>query len=252
MSEISVDSSDSESSNSRLDGGRDRSQTADRTIEVLLLLARTGPLRLAELVDTLGVPRRNIGRLMASLEAAGLVRRNRQTLVYDLGVTLAWLGRLAEERVGLARLGEPIVESLRDATESTALLHVRQADGLVAAVVKVPRERFSVNFPVDVRIPAWVGIGRLVLAHLSPHDRRRQLAKIPHPVDLAALEEFRTQGYAISRGEVVEGVHALGAPVFDPAGELVAVLAVASLSDVEAHAGKVVAAAADLTQILRS
>ena len=90
-----------------------------------------------------------------------------------------------------------------------------------------------------------------MLAYLPDDELRRRLAKAPNAIDRDVIAQFREQGYATSRGEVIEGIHALGAPVFDPAGDLVAVVAVATITEVETQADKVKAAAAEITQSLQ-
>lgn len=228
----------------------DRSQSVDRAIEVLIALGRRGPMRLSDLINDLGLPRRNIGRLLSSLEKAGLLRRDSSSLEYDLGFTLAWLGNVAGERLDIARLAKPAIQTLMAETHATALLHLRQSDVLVAAVVCTPQDRLSVNFPVGERIPLARGIGQLVLAHMSAEARLRYLRRTGEPFDIDYLERIREQGYLISRGEVVEGVHAVGAPVFDPSGDVIAVVAIASTGEVNAHFGEVAAVADQISGML--
>jgi DNA-binding IclR family transcriptional regulator len=228
----------------------DRSQSVDRAIEVLIALGRRGPMRLSEIINDLDLPRRNVGRLLSSLEAAGLLRRDPASLEYDLGFTLAWLGNVAGERLDLARLAKPVIQGLMAETHSTALLHLRQSDALVAALVCTPQDRLSVSFPTAQRIPLSRGVGRLVLAHLPAEARRRLLYRAGERVDTGYLDNLKEQGYLVSHGEVVEGVHAVGAPIFDPSGDVVAVVAIASMSDITEHAIKVVSAAEQITCML--
>ena len=50
------------------------------------------------------------------------------------------------------------------------------------------------------------------------------------PAALAAdLNEIRVRGYAVSRGDVTAGVGAVGGPVFDASGRVVAALSVGGL-----------------------
>ncbi|MEN8583998.1 IclR family transcriptional regulator C-terminal domain-containing protein [Burkholderia sp. RS01] len=93
-------------------------------------------------------------------------------------------------------------------------------------------------------------MGRLVLAHLPAEARRRYLYRAGEAVDTGAFEHIKEQGYLVSHGEVIEGIHAIGAPVFDPSGDVVAVVAIASTSDVEEHAAGVVGAANQISHML--
>ena len=49
---------------------------------------------------------------------------------------------------------------------------------------------------------------------------------------------------------MIEGIHAVGAPIFDPSGDVVAVVAIASISDVAPYATEVVSAADQITRML--
>lgn len=232
-------------------GTPEQSLSVARAVELLMTLTRDGPSRMNELVDTLGLPRRNISRLVSSLEVAGLVRRDARTLQYDLGSTLAWMGRVAAERSDIVTLAEPLLQDLMARTRTTTLLHVRQVDAVVLAHICVPSDRLSVTFPLGGRIPLWKGTGRAVLAHLRGDERDRYLRTEAAGMDEVRLEEIRRQGFEASRGEVVEGVLAVGAPVFDPTGAPIAIVAIAGVTErVLDHAPDVAETAGLLTSRL--
>lgn len=186
------------------------------------MLAVHGPQRLVDLGPKVAAPRRAVQRLLASLEAGGLVQRDAATRRYDLGIGAAVLGRLATERVDLARVAPPHLARLHDQTSQTALLLVRQGDLAVSAHIEAPADGPAIVFPVGRSIPLWRGAARAILAFL-PADER---ARIGDAVEIAGLEarlaDVRRRGFAVGHAEVLPGALAVGAPVFDPFGHCVA------------------------------
>lgn len=231
----------------------ERSQSVDRAIEILRVLAVHGPQRLVDLAGKLAVPRRALQRLLVSLESAGMVQRDTESRRYDLGIGAAVIGRLAAERVDLARVAPPHLGRLLRDTGETALLLVRQ-DGLaVSAHLEPPTDGPAIVFPVGRSIPLWRGAARAILAFIPPDEQR----VYGHAADLDDLPEriaeIRRRGYAVGHAEVLPGAVAVGAPVFDPFGHCVAaVLALGSEShlDVDRCAPVVVAAARELSAAL--
>ncbi|MGH9138335.1 MAG: IclR family transcriptional regulator [Acidimicrobiales bacterium] len=234
-------------------GRRERSQSVDRAIEILRVLAVHGPQRLADLEPTVAAPRRVLQRLLVSLEAGGLVQRDAATRRYDLGIGAAVLGRLATERVDLARVAPPHLTRLLHVTGQTALLLVRQGGLAVSAHLEAPADGPAMVFPVGRSIPLWRGAARAILAFL-PGDEQAVLGSAADVDDLAdRLAEVRRCGYAVGHAEVLPGALAVGAPVFDPFGECIA--AVVALGhdahlDVDRCAPAVIAAAGELTASL--
>ena len=85
------------------------------------------PLALAGLVDATGLPRATTHRLATALEAHGLVRRTEDGR-FALGLRLVALGRAAADQLPLAEAARPALAALRDATEESVQLYVRQGD----------------------------------------------------------------------------------------------------------------------------
>ena len=220
---------------------------------MLYAVSQAGPLRPAELGRQIGIERRALSRLLSSLEGAGLLRRGDRDGAYDLGAGLVTLGRLAGERNVLAKIARPALQRLLGIVRATVVLHQRGVDHLSPQAILYPPGEVAIRYPDGRRIALWEGIGRSVLAALS----ERELA---HHIDLSArpdlrqhIEDTRRAGVAISRGEVVVGVTAVGAAVLDGAGAPVAVVAIVAPrdSEPEQHAPAVREAAAEITALLR-
>jgi DNA-binding IclR family transcriptional regulator len=98
----------------------------DKAVEVIDCLV-TGPKTLAELVTVTGLPRATAHRLATALEHHDLVRRDGDGR-FALGFRLATLGRAALDSTPLAELSRPALAWLRDKTEESVQLYVRDGD----------------------------------------------------------------------------------------------------------------------------
>lgn len=213
--------------------GTERSLSADRAAEVLAVIGRLGQLRIADLASELGVQRRNVSRIAASLEHAGLLRRGSPSHAYDLGPTLAWLGEEAESRLHINAAARTYLRALMTATKTTSVLFSAQSDGLISVAVEIPHDRLAVSFPLATGIPHTQGVGKLLqvygIASVVP-------ATQPGHIPSSEQTLIRERGFLISDGEVVPGVKAIGSPIITRDGAMTGVVAVASTVPVEHHA----------------
>jgi len=98
----------------------------DKAVDVIDSLV-AGPKTLAELVAATGLPRATAHRLATALEQHDLVRRDADGR-FALGFRLATLGRAALDSTPLAELARPALAWLRDTTEESVQLYVRDGD----------------------------------------------------------------------------------------------------------------------------
>ncbi|WP_239028199.1 IclR family transcriptional regulator [Pseudonocardia acidicola] len=219
---------------------------------------------LQQITRSTGLPASTCQRLVHNLVREGFLDRDGDR--YRIG--MAFVRWAAPGTVGrdLVRLVRPVLQRLRDETGETACLYVR--DGAFRTVVAVAETRHVVMrlFKVGMVMPMHAGApGKVFLAH-DPTARADVLAEglrrfTPHtPVDVAVLdaqvEQAGNDGYSATFSERHEGVGSISAPVFDQAGELVAVLGIGAPTqrvgpaDVDRLAPAVVAAGAAASRAL--
>lgn len=206
--------------------GPETSQSVDRAMELLHLLAVRGALRLVDIDRAMAGPRRALQRLLNSLENAGLVSRDPSTKMYDLGMGLAMLGALSEQRTELPRLAPAHLRCLADETGQTGMLLVRRYDDVVCAHIEVPAAGAALVLPVGRAIPLWAGAARAVLAHLGTGEVDRLVPAEARPRIDDDLALIRRQGWSTARGEVLTGAAAVTVPVFDAVGHVIACVGV--------------------------
>lgn len=198
-------------------------------LSVLENMAATGPIGVSALARKLREPKTTVHRSLQTLHAAGWIRSLEQSSdhgrqrLWMLSPKLLSLG----QRAGHPRLRDtalPIMEELRNKTRETIHLMVPQE----RVVVLIER----LDSPQPLRIVRPLGgrsllhiasNGKAVLAHLNEAEQEAYLARplkasTPNTItDSGALREelerVRKNGYAVSLGELDEGVRAVAAPI---------------------------------------
>jgi DNA-binding IclR family transcriptional regulator len=210
------------------------SQTLDRGLQVLSVLAGTpGGLTVTEVAGRLGVNRTVVYRLVATLEARALVRRDaRGRLHVGLGVL-----QLASGVQPVVRdLSVPVLRRLAEAVGCTA--HLTVADGgeaLALAVVEPSWTDFHVAYRVGARHPLDQGAaGKAILA-----GRERRAGR-------------SAPAYVVTAGELQTGAHGLAAPVrgVDGLEGSVGIVTLGTSIDEKTVAPRVTAAAGEIAGLL--
>ena len=222
-----------------------QSQTLSRGLRALELLAESEmPLTIAELSAGLGVHRSIAYRILRTLEAHALVRRD------DAGRVSAAPGLVALARGvsrGLQEAALPELGVLANELDMTAFVAVLDRRDCVTLVTVEPRHgRTAVIERPGTRHSVTTGAaGIAVLAALGEDGWARLDTGTAYRAE-ARLAARR--GYATSHNEVLDGVSAVAAPVRVP-GQLPAAVAVVyfgSGKDEHAIGERVMASAASI------
>lgn len=185
----------------------------DKSVAILDALAAHGPLSLAGLVDATGVSRPPAHRLAVALGAHGLVGRDADGR-FRLGLRLLAWGSRAAAPAELVDAAGPVLAHLRDETDESAQLYVREGDRRVCVAVAERPSGLRDTVPVGASLPLTAGSGGSVLLAWSGG------------IDDARLEAVRTRGWAESVAEREAGVASVSAPVRDGDGAVVAAISV--------------------------
>jgi DNA-binding IclR family transcriptional regulator len=214
-----------------------------------------------ELARRIGVSASTASRLLATLEAAGMVQRNGQG-PYRLGLALVSLADRVLSRLDLQTLARPVLLELMERTGETATLSL-PSEREAITVDSVP-SRSSVVSMARLGRPSMAhatAVGKVMLAFGGgPLPRERDLVAltdrtITDRADLAAeVRAVRERGYGTVFGEREVDVNAIAAPVFDRAGSLAAILGIQGpagrLEDPTRHLPVLLLGTAQLTRAL--
>jgi DNA-binding IclR family transcriptional regulator len=243
-----------------------RIPAVDRALQALDLLCSGGePLGIRDLSQRMGVPRSTVYRILNSLEAHGVARRD-SVGRYLPGTRLLGWARAVPRGADLVSLARPTLDALAQAAQATAKLSVLDGDVALVVAVSAGPGAYSIATQVGRRFPLHAGAASKVLAaHLPDAERDALLAgplpratptTITDPEALAeALSVVKRDGLATDRAEYIDGVHAIAAPAFGPDGTCVAAISVAFLPTEAAERAHgieaaVRAAGRDLTRVL--
>jgi IclR family KDG regulon transcriptional repressor len=202
-----------------------RVQVVSRVSAILAALASHGPeLGIVQMVELTGLSKGTLHRLLAGLEAEGLVRRNPSTRRYRLGFRLFELGTLAVESEELVQRAQSVLEYLANEFGETAHLGVLD-DVSVLYVSKVEGWHAQrMQSQVGKRIDAYcTGLGKALLAFSRPERVNAVLSQArvrrTHKT-IANAEAFRRElacirerGYALDDEELAEGLRCIAAPI---------------------------------------
>lgn len=176
------------------------SQTLDRGLQVLSLLAHRDGLTIAEVSGELKTARAVVYRLVRTLELHRLVERRDNRLF--LGIGLAQLAIRFRPR--LQDIAQPILRILSRQTNSTALLSVADGDHALVLMTEEPEEStLHLAMRRGARHPLTVGADGVAILAGRPSSSK----------DSPDVVQARRDGYALSVGALQSGAVGVAAPI---------------------------------------
>ena len=209
----------------------------DRALTILELLAlHPEGMRMREIAEKLSLPANSVFRITGTLEERGYLLREGEDMRYCLSRKLLSLGYAAVGEDKLLEHALDVMRKLRDDTGETVLIGIRT--DLEGIVLEQVASISPVKFLVDpgTRFPLYTSApGKSFLAFLPPDEREALLKKMQfkrytsNTIDSrakleVALESVQAKGYAIDRSEEIEGLHCVGAPIFNHRGYPIAAI----------------------------
>jgi IclR family transcriptional regulator, acetate operon repressor len=239
-------------------------------LRIVEAIATSPEIGVSDLARQLQQPKTTVQRGLMTLHEAGWIRpTNEPRRRWKITSKLFMLSRSAETEARLRRAALPIMQSLRDETQETTHLMVREERHLILI------ER--VDSPLALRTVRDLGSrsplhtsanGKAFLAHLTAREQEDYLngklsaltenSKTDPDVIRKDLAQIRKLGYATNVGELDLHVHAVAAPVVNQEGRPIAALSISCPSarlpvdKMPFFGEKVIAAARTVSQRLAS
>ncbi len=227
---------------------QDKDQQGIQSLEVAGTLLRTlavhaRPMMLKDLAAGSGMPAAKAHRYLVSFIRLGLVEQEASTGRYELGSFALQLGLAALNRLDPVRFGTPVLAELRDALEHSTAMAVWGTHGATIVRWEEASDAVTVNLRTGAVMPLLSSaIGRCFLAYSRPEvvasflEAELTAPNAPSREEVQRIiDEVRGKGVSRVKGELLPGIHALCAPVFDHQGHIVLALTVvapAALLDV--------------------
>jgi IclR family acetate operon transcriptional repressor len=212
-------------------------QAVQRALTVLKAFTDSQPeLGLTALSRSVGLNKATTYRLVTALEREGLVAKTRGADHYRLGPELIALGVRAMRSSDLRAVSRPELEELARETGETVTLEVLAGSDVLILDEVMGLHLVSATHWIGTRWHAYAtSTGKAILAYLSPTQVRELLpARLPlagrgtrtRSDLISELEKIRAQGYATNIEELETGFAAVGAPVFNHEGKVIAAISV--------------------------
>jgi DNA-binding IclR family transcriptional regulator len=210
-------------------------------------------------------------RYLVSLCRFDFVRQDPETGLYQLSEGALRLGLAALEMIDPVTVSRPVLRTLRETTQLTAILALWDVNGPVVALQEIHPAPLRLFTRVGSPLPLLTTSTGWTFCAWLPHvtferaiAHARTLPASPgtlkwlrHPERMKGLlKAIRHKGVCYSSGEMNSSVHGLSAPVFDGEGHIVGVISVlGAAGQVDLHLEGAVAAAlkraaADISQEL--
>jgi DNA-binding IclR family transcriptional regulator len=242
-------------------------QSVDRAISVLEYLSRNGLSGVTEIANLLNIHKSTAYRIVATLEARGLVEQDPESEKYQLGFGLVSLASSVTAEMDIVRRARPICDRLSDDLEETTTITMLEGDDPVVVYQSISSSSvLGVDWTGSETPIHCTAAGKIYLAHMPERRVRRIIAR-----DLEALTEYTItdravlqrqledivrDGFAFTIDELEIGLVAVGAPIYAIDGHVVAVISVSGPSvrltrdRLPEIADQVKAAAAEVSQLL--
>lgn len=188
----------------------------------------------SQLARKLSINRTRVFRILKTLEMRGYVDYDPHTEAYRLGVKFLQIGENVRERLDLRREAEPVLVELAQQTGDSAHLLILRGEHAVTIDRRQGENRLQVASPIGQSLPLYVGASpKILLAYLPEAERERIIRStdfesftentIANADDFRrCLDRIRKEGYALDEEDFERGVYAIGAPVRDSTGRVIA------------------------------
>lgn len=217
-------------------------QSLARSLNILELLAQSGPMRAVEVSEALQLPWATCHRTLSQLEQTQLIERS-GTGVFSMG-RRTWL--LGSTYLVGHRLLDLAVPLMREASEDIpyAVYQLVERSGGVSLVLHseeatggepIARAAYGHHFPLHAGSKGWVLLAYAPDAFIEEYlsapllPLTAETVTDPRPIR-AKLDEVRSQGYAITVADVQTFTGSVAAPIFDSSGGAIAAVCAVVLS----------------------
>ncbi|MCG5072134.1 IclR family transcriptional regulator [Paraburkholderia tagetis] len=201
-------------------------RAVERALEILLAFQPGDKeLTVAELLTRVNLSRPTLYRLLNTLEQRGFLASEGEPQRFRLGSAVAHLAHVWMSDHSIADLAQPMLRTLWEQTSETVALFVPDGAWRICVAEMESPQPLSFRRGVGYREKLVLGAsGRAILSQmqLTADALRRYVADPGQDLSplLADIERIRTQGYGMSRHELIEGAVAVAAPFFNGANQI--------------------------------
>jgi DNA-binding IclR family transcriptional regulator len=195
--------------------------SARRALQILLQFSQNKPeLTVDEILEVHGISLPSAYRYLSLLREMYLIEE-RGKGSYVLSPEILQLAQAAERTLDYRLEAQPVLDRLQSAVGETALYLRELSDAVVCLAISESDHAISISFQPGHVMPLHAGAGaKLLFAGYSKARRIQYLDRLEPPLTPAVREKLEDEltrlhqtGFAVSEGEVDEGLWACAAPV---------------------------------------
>jgi DNA-binding IclR family transcriptional regulator len=216
----------------------------ERALVILEFLVRhPRGFTLSELAKELEYPKNSVFRIMNTLLNYGYVNRDAGSLQYTLSRKLFSMAYGSVHESNLMENSMDVMRELRDEVGETVVISVMEGgEGLVLEQVQGLHPFRFICDPGVRQIPHTSASCKAIIAFMPDAERDRQLAPMrfkkftattitSRAAFLDELDQVRSLGYAVDRGEYQDGVNCVAGAILGPHGNSIAAITVTGPSN---------------------
>jgi len=239
-------------------------QSVDRALHILEILSARGECGVTEIAAELGIHKSTASRLMSALLTRNLVEQLSDRGRFRLGRGIVRLAGSVTSNLEGVSGSRAVTRALASETGETVNIAVLDGDSVLYVDQVAGSNLRSLRSWLGQRVPVHCTASGKALTAWLDNDARKSArpAKLEHLTEftITSIDELekelatvRDRGYAIANEEMEEGFMAVGAPIRDAYGEVVAALTVSGPSgrltklSLDELAQKVIASANELS-----
>ena len=180
-----------------------------------------------ELNKDLKINKSTVSKILSTLKRDHYLTKNNGNRKYRLGLRLFEMGSMVAEQMDLQKAALSCMEKLNKKVGET--IHLVVMDGFQIVYINKVESPQSLRLVTRVggRLPAYcTGVGKVLLAALSPQDlelflKKNPLKKLTPSTIIGtkelreSLAQIRRQGYALDLEEFSRGLMCVAAPIFN-------------------------------------
>lgn len=207
-------------------GAEDGLKTVQRAFRIIEILQQTGGLTVSELAEELDIPKSTTHRYLTTLENLGYLTKNMKGQ-FEISLEFLNLGIQKRNEKVLYSHSKEKVKELAEKTGERVQLGVEEHGKDVLIYGKSGEHGVQTDAHLGRKLYLHTNAtGKAILAFL-PEDRIRSILDeygLPQQTEntitdedelFDTLEEIRERGIAYNREERIQGLRAVGAPIFD-------------------------------------
>lgn len=197
--------------------------TVDKVTMVIEHLSRTRDgCGVNETSRILDLDPSGVYRIMSALQKSEWVRQDSANKKYLPGVKLLEIGVSMLSNLDLRTAGEQYLTELQQVTGESCFLNLHVGSNRIVIDQRLSHHELLYHVPIGRRAPLWLGASsKVIMAYLPPEEIDAIFSKLTtqkEMIDLnklrQELDEIRDRGFAISKGELAQGIRGIAAPVF--------------------------------------